>query len=142
MTKANKHHSPIARMIKTRSLSIYQAIAFEELAALLEIHERGTYVRTSTVLRVREPAGPKAIDVGRRNAHLAQIEAAFTTWEREMGASAAIAVDFARGSLTLQAVASKHRMRFDNAKDRLLAALDRWTEIRQRGIVGEAPTGF
>lgn len=65
MAKTNKHHSPIARMIKTRSLSIYQAIAFEELAALLEIHERGTYVRTSTVRKVKEPIGPRAIDAGK-----------------------------------------------------------------------------
>lgn len=129
-------------MIKTRSLSITQAIAFEELAAILIIHERGAFVRTSTVRMVKEPLGPREIDAGRRAANLAQVEAAFTAWEREMGLDAAIATDFARGNLTLHFVARKHRMRFANAKVRLLAALDRWTEIRQRGIVGVAPTGL
>lgn len=59
-----------------------------------------------------------------------------------MGKAAAIACDFARGSLNLADCAKKYGMRFGNARAKLLAALDRWTEIRHREVTGVAPTGF
>lgn len=130
-TKRRRSASSMARMHEKGQITADQHAAAMEIALVAELIERSVSVRGAS-LEARVDSSGSGRDVLVERLAIVRLERAYSDWRRFLPMPRRMVIDMVLADRDLYATARMFRVSWPTARKRLIAALDRWTDIRER----------
>lgn len=133
VTKRNTMSSSIQRMFDAGQLEQEQYDAACEIGQVVEIIARGAAIRGGG-LEPRVDCAGGAGDMLIEKMYLVRLEATYTKWREQLPMPRQLYIEMVITTRELVATARIHNVPWKQARKRLIAALDRWTEFKERAF--------
>lgn len=130
-TKRRRSASSMARMHENGQITADQHAAAMEIALVAELIERSVSVRGAS-LEARVDSSGSGRDVLVERLAIVRLERAYSDWRRFLPMPRRMVIDMVLADRDLFATARVFRVSWPTARKRLIAALDRWIDIRER----------
>lgn len=130
-TKRRRSASSMARMHERGQITGDQHAAAMEIALVAELIERSVTVRGASFESRVDGSGSSRDALVERLA-MVRLERAYSDWRRFLPIPRRMVIDMVLADRDLFATARVFRVSWPTARKRLIAALDRWCDIRER----------
>lgn len=130
-TKRRRSSSAFARMHENGSLTAEQYAAALEIARVAEMIERNVGVRGAS-LEARVDNAGSGHDLHAERLYLVRLERTYSIWRTRLSRPRRMVIDMVLTDQGFAATARMHYMGWARARVKLINALDRWIDIREK----------